>query len=501
MLFLAVTTGGLACADERVSFAEPTIIPRPKSIVIETNRCVKLAAATPVRVACLKDCAAAVLRVETSFKSYFGFSPSVETESGKVVPGGDEAYRLTASADGVKIEANTVAGVGYALSTLRQSAIAARGTLKTTGYILPGMRIEDAPALSFRGIHFCWFPGVTVRQMERYVRMAAYYKFNYVVIEPWGVFKWQRHPAFCWPDASVTADDMRRLARLGRELGVILCPQLNVFGHAAMSRFVGGKHATLDFGREYEPVFEPLGGWNWCLSNPETRRIIFDMADELVDAFGNPPYFHIGCDEAEKPSCPTCRAGSYAELVNGHITAVHDHLAERGVRSLMWHDMLLDSKDEQWKNFYARGDAETATMVNTLPRDIVICDWFYYDPKESYPTLTYFKEKGFETLTCPWMNLAGIAAQAKEARRIGLKGILATTWNRAYGRAFAATLIADAHAGWGTSPERYAKSFGTIVCAGHLRQIGWDMGLTQKEETGFVNEDVPAKTAVGTVSD
>ena len=47
-----------------------------------------------------------------------------------------EAYAASADASGVKIAANTLAGVRWASYTLRQLAIAKRGTLKTEGMFM-----------------------------------------------------------------------------------------------------------------------------------------------------------------------------------------------------------------------------------------------------------------------------------------------------------------------------------------------------------------------------
>jgi hypothetical protein len=74
--------------------------------------------------------------------------------------------------------------------------------------------------------------------------------------------------------------------------------------------------------------------------------------------------------------------------------------------------------------------------------------------------------------------------------------MLSTTWHRAYGRRQAAFLIAASHAGWGTSPDRYAKSFGTVTVATHLRHVGWDMPVKVRRPTGFVEDDVPETRVV-----
>lgn len=44
--------------------------------------------------------------------------------------------------------------------------------------------------------------------------------------------------------------------------------------------------------------------------------MVRDLVLEMHEAFGNPPFFHIGCDEADPPVCPTCCVVKpYAKLV------------------------------------------------------------------------------------------------------------------------------------------------------------------------------------------
>ena len=60
---------------------------------------------------------------------------------------------------------------------------------------MPALTVEDRPRHAFRAMHVCWLPETEMRTIERQIRLAAYYKFNVVVLESWGVFKSERHPA------------------------------------------------------------------------------------------------------------------------------------------------------------------------------------------------------------------------------------------------------------------------------------------------------------------
>ncbi len=87
------------------------------------------------------------------FKEWYGSqAPKVKLLStiNYQLPTNQEAYSANADANGVKIAARSLAGVRWAAYSLRQLAIAKRGTFKTEGRILPTLKIADHPHLALR---------------------------------------------------------------------------------------------------------------------------------------------------------------------------------------------------------------------------------------------------------------------------------------------------------------------------------------------------------------
>jgi len=490
--------GGEADRFGPIAFGKPEIVPAPVSLAFETNTAVFFGADCPIAVVCPDKMVSKW--VADHLKRWYGFAPSVISDvSGAAELSGDEAYAISAKQGRITIRANALAGVRHALSTLRQMIQCVPDGDTVSGWWLPACEIKDSPALKFRGFHVCWFPEISPVFIERMIRLAAYYKYNYVVIETWGTFRSERHPWWGWPDGKMTKSAIRRLCAIADDLGVTLIPQFNVFGHASMSRGSSGKHASLDLDPSRQPLFEP-DGWNWCLSNPSARRIVRELVVELHEAFGSPPFFHIGCDEAQAPGCARCRAAKpYATLVAEHIVDIRNLLKSRGAQAMMWHDMLLERGDSRWNGFYANGSKDEAAMVAKLPRDIVICDWFYGNnyggnsAPTNYPTLTYFQQLGFPTLTCPWNDRKATLAQGAYAVKHGLFGLLETSWHHTYKGELPYSIIAPAaSAAWGTPADVES----TFVFARHWRQVGWDMKVRDYREFGFVTEQVPSSTNV-----
>ena len=476
-------------------------LPMPKECKVDMDKTVSFDNSTTVFLDCQE--AAAVAWLERHFGEWYGeHSPKVKSsEVNLPLLNGTEAYAISADKGGVKIKARTLAGARWAAYSLRQLAMAKRGTFKIEGRILPEIQISDAPHLDFRCVHICWFPEIRNVQIERAIRLAALLKFNYVIIEPWGMYKSEKHPWWSWPNAKMTKREVRRLVAIGRDLGVTLIPQIASYGHAGSGRSCSLKHSVLDIHPEYEPLYEP-GGWNWCLSNPETQRVLRELIVEMLEVFGNPPYIHLGCDEAQPPTCVECRKRPYGKLVCDHISNLAAFTSKLGARAMIWHDMLLERGDERWEDFVHFGTKETATLADTLSRDVVICDWQYSygDMKEvrkDWPTMRYFKEKGFSVACCPWMNYNAMKPMADFISEIKGFGYIQTTWNRLRGADWVMMFRFGSSAAWGGGTLNGAGSgtgatpqFDTQF-ANALRLVGHDMKVTDYRDTGHVDYQVP----------
>ncbi|MFA7173236.1 MAG: family 20 glycosylhydrolase [Kiritimatiellia bacterium] len=476
------------------------MIPYPQNVLITDGPVVVMDKRLAVKVTLKDELGTLDKQIRELYKSYFGVKPNLTVKRDTSINISKDGYQFNCSKQsGLSIEASDVNGVLNALKTLRQLAEPERGLEKLRYYFLPEISVEDAPAMGFRGMHICWFPENDEVFMEKCIRMAAYYKFNFVVLELWAIFDYKSHPEFSWAEKKIKTKTIHRLVRLARSQGLTLIPQFNLFGHAPASRNVSGKHPVLDFHPEMQPLFEP-DGWTWCLSNPATRRYLTEMTMELYEAFESPPYFHIGCDEAYSMStCLTCRKADYAALLKDHLLHFHKLFGERGAKIMMWHDMLVVKGDPRWKGYVAMGSEKIGTeaLLDALPRDIVICDWQYYTvpAKDAiqWPTMQYFHEKGFPVLACPWKNSEGTKSQSSLVLEKGMAGMLCTTWNYMHGNDMYRMLYYGAHATWGYGGTGWNPRTAFNM---HLRQIGWEMPIKHYRDTGVAQWQVPPENAL-----
>ena len=318
------------------------------------------------------------------------------------------------------------------------------------------------------------------------------------------MFPFRSHPEFGWKEKMKSRGEFEHLLDVAEECGIRLFPQFNIFGHATMSRFYAGKHAVLDFNREFEPIFEP-DGWSFCLSNPEARKLILDLVMELHDFYRNPPYFHIGCDEAyDYRTCRVCAEHDPVELLGSHIAFFHDRLAERGARTVMWHDMLVENGDPRWTGCIASGGKEGPEILKRLPKDIIIADWQYGkppadNPDGEFPTSLYFQQLGFDTVVCPWENWEGTLALGRMAARRKLTGLVSTTWHHSYSGSFWCMYPLAACAAWcgENAPNDGCWTIRNLSMETELRRIGYDMKIRKYEETGHATLQVPEKNFPG----
>lgn len=470
-----------------VSFREPAVVPPVREMDWRADVEVRLDENVAVTVRCPSDKAAPW--VARHFDAWYGLKANVKADvafaDAKLAA---EGYRLKAAPGSVEICARDLQGVRHAMYTIRQIAERDSSGRTVSGYRMPALTAADAPALKWRGVHFCWFPEVKASVIEREIRLAAYYKFNHAVIESWGTFRSARHPWLSLEEGGMTRAELARLRAVADDVGITLVPGLNVLGHASYARESTGKHVVLDRFPERAALFEPMGGWNWCLANPESTAVLKDVVDEMHESFGRPPYFHIGCDEAEKPSCASCRAGSYADRLRAHLEAIRSTLSRQGARCLIWRSMLLPRHDPRYAGFFPgpRGYEDTVKVGETLPKDIVVCDACYGEPRDSYPMLEHFLSRGYDVITCPWNNLEGIRRQSAYARQNRIFGLLQTTWHRFGGTEFADMMLEASFGAWSDRSALF-RNDARLEFATHWRECTHDAGIRDFAEAGYTD--------------
>lgn len=342
----------------------------------------------------------------------------------------EEGYLLEVGPHEVVVLAESQRGLVYGCQTLLQLAVSAADA---GGKQLVGARIVDYPQLAFRGVHICIFPNTELAAVRQMILLAARFKYNAVVIEPWASLKSKKRPETAYENAYSPAQ-IRPLVRLGHALGMEMIPMLNSWGHASSMRSRSGEHVVLDRYPQYKDLYEP-DGWSFCLSNPAIYDHLFDRYEALLELFAPTRYFHLGMDEAwghlGLKEDQKCRGDEPLQLVAGHLQKLHDYFARRDVQVLMWHDMFLQRDHPQLGR---QSPANSTPPFNThlllpkLPKDVIIAAWNYSQTSE-WPVPKYFHDQGFPVVVCPWKTKQNTIAMVNTAKKYDLLGLLDTTWD------------------------------------------------------------------------
>ncbi|MBQ4517058.1 MAG: family 20 glycosylhydrolase [Clostridia bacterium] len=296
-------------------------------------------------------------------------------------------------------------------------------------FSVPCGDVKDWSDVDFRGIDLCIFSETPLSFLQKAIRLCAFYKFTHVALNFWGTLRYDAMEELSWEHA-YTKEEIRPVIEEARAMGLEIIPMLNHLGHAAQARDRYGKHVVLDQNPKLALLFEE-DGWTWCLSNPETHKLLRKMREELMELCGEGEYFSLGFDEAYSfASCPKCRKKNKQELFLHYINGLAEELKEKGRRGIIWGDMFLDK--EKWQlPIWATGRKEHGiyTCLDKLSRDLIIADW-QYEIKEGIAESTgFFVENGFDTLVSPWDTVENIDVMTNTCIEKKAKGILTTTWD------------------------------------------------------------------------
>lgn len=388
----------------------------------------------------------------------------------------DQAYRLQLDSRTIVLSAAGETGWRHGLATLAQLIEQTPDQAR-----LPGGIIEDYPQLPWRGLQYDIARGMTYRHehLKQVVRDMAGMKLNLLHLYLEGRFAYPSHPELHQPGL-MTPDEARDLTAFARAHGVTLVPQVNGLGHMAQI-LAPPEHAHL---RE-----DPADPYMICPSNPAALPFVLELVDDLADCFAT-PFLHIGMDEVAKLGhCPLCKQrleadGHAGGLIADHINAIAAHLRQRGIRSMIWGDMLLDLA--QFPGTHAANGGVTgwgsrngtARALDLLDRDIVICDWQYarFSPAEH----RFLRDQGFDIMpaldtderVCPWGPDRGldehIPAFFESCRQSGALGGYACTWSLRLGEIFDNRWLDFAKAaecmwtGGRLDPEAFARRFASV---------------------------------------
>jgi hypothetical protein len=291
---------------------------------------------------------------------------------------------------------------------------------------------RHSPAIKMRAVHFCVFKpndgtekeDTSPEALRARIEKAALCGYNYVFLEFWGMFPYEKRPYAHWENCYTRSDVEKIISFAIDDMHVTPIPVQNLTSHAGWSRISSRQHVVLDQRPDLADMWIP-GGWCFATTREDTKEYLRDIIDDLVKTFRNPPILHCSCDKCFGfGSSEEERVHEADDLFVEHLQFLHDELARRGVRMAMWADMLYSSMDvKYWK--CSEGTAER------LPRDILMNIWTHNDiGDKDWEDISFFEEKGFETVYSPFLDKKGAKNMVEQCLKHKSLGILQTTWHK-----------------------------------------------------------------------
>ena len=321
--------------------------------------------------------------LKPSRKGNLSFTLSPELEK--------EAFSITVTPEGAAVKGGSERALLYASEKLLQLCTP-DGTVRCAS-------IEDAPAFPIRGVHIGLPSRKDLGFMKRVVKeLLMPLGYNTVFLQISGAMEYKRHPAInaAWLESIrkwkagegpvpahlgfigydiLSQDEVKDLCAFFRQYGMEIIPEVQSFGHTQyvtmaypeMAETAGGaKEEKVDLLQE-DARPSIVYHHTSCPNHKDYFKVFFDLIDEVVDVVRPEQYVSIGHDEIyELGLCPLCKAEGAANVYVREVTALHDHIAEKGLKTAMWSDMVDESK-------YASHAA-----LDRIPKDILCLPFTWY---------------------------------------------------------------------------------------------------------------------------
>lgn len=347
------------------------------------------------------------------------------TDIAKQVELGEYTYAINVETDGIFVKAKDEKGLISGFMTLIDLIkMDDDGNVK-----IDCCEIYESPYIKKRMIHFCVFPETEIWELKKFVRLCGALKYTHVVIEFWGMLKFDCLKELSW-DNAFTKDMIRPIVKEANEMGIEIIPMFNHWGHAAQCRIIHGKHVVLDQNPKLQYLFDDTG-WCWNFLSSKTKNLLKNIRYELIELCGDGSYFHIGCDEAEGFSYTKEKMDEVCEYIN----EVNADISSYGRKAIMWADMFLYKKPlYENENIYGGAPTEKAAeyMLDSVDKNIVMADWQYSCTKTPIETSILLKNAGFDVLICPWgrdFESDSVEVCLDTIKDYNVDGIMHTTWH------------------------------------------------------------------------
>jgi len=292
------------------------------------------------------------------------------------------------------------------------------------------------PSKPWRAIHvLSYSTDAALDALGKNLEPLAKQGINVLILEVDYDFAFKSHPELRRGTNPITREGARRFAAVCKKLGIRLIPEFQSLGHQSWKGDTFGLltvYPKFDLTPGAFPNNDGIYCREWDPTNPEVWRVVFELLDEIIDAF-HADALHVGMDEVfllGSEQSPSTKGQDPGPLFAKAVNELHGHLAgKRHIEMLMWGDRLVDGQKYDLGEWEASKNG-TAAAIDMIPKDVIICPW-HYEVRESYPSIPMFIAKGFRVLPSGWKDVEATKALVNYSRTQAgpkLLGHLFTTW-------------------------------------------------------------------------
>ena len=308
--------------------------------------------------------------------------------------------------------------------------------LMSAAWAAAGASVKSKNAEPWRAIHLLDYNSDSALDaLGQNLEALANLGINVIILEVDYNFAFKSHPELRRGPSPITRDGARRFGTLCKKFKIRLIPEFQSLGHQSWKAETFPLltvYPSFDLTPGAFPNNEGIYCREWDPLNPAVWRIVFQLMDEIIDAF-RADALHVGMDEIfllGSELSPSTKGKDSATLFAKAVNEIYSHLvSKRHVEMLMWGDRLIDGKKYELGEWEASTNG-TAAAIDMIPHDIIVCPW-HYEPRQSYPSIPMFIEKGFRILPAGWKNVEATKALIEFSRSHAdpkLLGYMFTTW-------------------------------------------------------------------------
>ena len=353
-------------------------------------------------------------------------------DSGYSILKNPEAYVIKFSPQNIEILASSLQGLLYGLTYLEGLI------LKNKGRLQEGL-IKNWPDLKVRALHIGNFWSVI--EVKDWIKKARFAHFNILVLSLGKIntnfsalkaFKSEKRKFtidwFLKIKETISLQDLIDIVEYAKQNGLEFVPEIKFLTH--QDRFIADIYPEFLFNRlTYDPQKEEL-----------YIEVVFPLLDSIIDLV-HPKVIHIGHDEVARRGRSFSRlklkpweVSLPAFLFLKDVLTIRNYLSHKGVSVWMWADMLFSPEElPSMKKNHLHGMSDYPKLKIMLPKDIVMCDWHYFDNSKQFLSSLLLANEGFKVIGVTWYEKYTIKSFSKYIAQLphnGL-GMMATTWKGA----------------------------------------------------------------------